>query len=276
VSPLPSAALRVYQPLDAFDQDEEDHWRRYVIEDRAPSHREGPERERRLALLALARGRLPGLDGSGSTDPGDAYVRYVGDLPHVCPWYLPLRSAEMAREVQRELPTLLVEALLPRAVTDMTGTSLSEWRAAHPRARPTILTAPWVVPVHWFVLFEPTERLLGPGRDVVFLTEMSRARRRAERALSVLHRTMPEGPATATVGNLARWLEDFHPRALVELDYSGLASRMSEKDLLSDTSVEDIATGLTALGAGDGQAAMAAYERVVDRWRSLRLGDGAN
>jgi hypothetical protein len=78
------------------------------------------------------------------------------------------------------------------------------------------------------------------------------------------------------VGNLARWLEEFHPRALVELDYSGLASRMSEKDLLSDTSVEDIASGLTALGAGDGQAAMAAYERVVDRWRSLRLGDGAN
>ncbi|MFL6075354.1 MAG: hypothetical protein ACJ73S_18345, partial [Mycobacteriales bacterium] len=186
MSPLPSAALRVYQPLDAFDQDEEDHWRRYVIEDRAPSRRDGPERERRLALAAIARGRLPGLEGSDGTDPGEAYVRYAGDIPHVCPWYLPLRSAETARDVQRELPTLLVEALLPRAVTDMTGTSLSEWRVAHPRARPTILTAPWVVPVHWFVLFEPTERLLGPGRDVVFLTEMSRARRRAERALSVL------------------------------------------------------------------------------------------
>lgn len=273
MSPLPSAVLRVYQPLDAFDQDERDHWERYLVEDRAPSRRDGLGRERLLALAALARGRLPGLDG---LDPGEAYVRYEGDIPHICPWYLPLRSAETVREVHRELPTLLAEALLPRAVTDMTGTSLSEWRAAHPRARPTIQTAPWVVPVHWFILFEPTERLLGPGRDVVFLTEMSRARRRAERALSVLARTMPEGPATATVGNLARWLEDFHPRALVELDYSSLAGRMSEKDLLSDTSVEDIASGLTALGAGDGQAAMAAYERVVDRWRSLRLGDGAN
>src|SRR5439155_12918691 len=117
----------------------------------------------------------------------------------------------------------------------------------------------WTVPLPWFALFEQEERRLvlgerhpagvAPGapaktgldRALVYLTAMSRARRRAARALHVVQRTLGEGPAVEALDEVARWLEEFHPHALVELDYGGLVHLLDDDALSADSSVGEIA-----------------------------------
>ena len=59
---VPSAYLRVFQPLDAFERDEQLHWERYLVEQRArapslaPALRRPPDRWGGSALLAPADG----------------------------------------------------------------------------------------------------------------------------------------------------------------------------------------------------------------------------
>ncbi len=81
---------------------------------------------------------------------------------------------------------------------------------------------------------------------------MSRARRRTARALAVLRRTVEDGDVAAGLEDLGRWLEEFHPRSLVELDYGGLVHLLDDTALAQDESARDVAAALAALGAGDG------------------------
>ena len=74
----------------------------------------------------------------------------------------------------------------------------------------------------------------------------------------------------ASVEDVARWLEEFHPRSIVELDYGGLVELLDDDALADDRSAEDVSVGLAALDAGDEEAAVAAYRRIVDRWRPIQ------
>ena len=40
---------------------------------------------------------------------------------------------------------------------------------------------------------------------------------------------------------MARWLEEFHPHSLVELDYGGLVHLMDDETLQADESVAELA-----------------------------------
>ena len=51
---------------------------------------------------------------------------------------------------------------------------------------------------------------------------MAQARRRVARALSVLRKAFDDGSVVFAVEATGRWLEEFHPRSVVELDYAGL------------------------------------------------------
>jgi hypothetical protein len=93
---------------------------------------------------------------------------------------------------------------------------------------------------------------------------MSRARRRTARALSVLRR-LEDGSAAAGVEDLGRWLEEFHPRSLVELDYGGLVHLLDDEALAEDASAADVAEALAALAQGDSERAGSAYARVTAR-----------
>jgi hypothetical protein len=154
------------------------------------------------------------------------------------------------------------------------------------------------VPLRWLTLFEPGERRLvlgprveryaavggapGPGRPadlsrcLVYVTAMSRARRRLARTLAVVRRMLEDGPIVAGIEDLGRWLEAFHPHSLVELDYGGLVHLVDDDALRDDQSVADIAESVAALGRGDAAGATAGYERVVSRWRSIASVESAN
>src|SRR3954453_23252870 len=122
------------------------------------------------------------------------------------------------------LPDELAEAFLPQAVLVAADMEHEAWVGAHPDVTTGIRSVTWSVPLPWFVLFEPEERRLvlgerrtaSPGapvqtgldRALVYLTAMSRARRRAARALHVVQRAFHEGPAVEALDEIGRWLEE--------------------------------------------------------------------
>jgi hypothetical protein len=96
------------------------------------------------------------------------------------------------------------------------------------------------------------------------------ARRRVARALRVLRRAVEDGAMTAAVEDLGRWLEEWHPRAQVELDYGGLVHLVDDDRLRADQSSADVAGAMTALAEGDTRSAARAYRRLAERWEAVQ------
>lgn len=270
-----AAYLRVYEPLTAFAPERERFWRRYVDEGRAVGLSDGPGRQRATVLEALGAGwsRLPDL-------PDEAYVMQgltgQTDVTLVCPWNLRVRVAEAALQARDGVPQVLADAFVPPVLVDLAQTVVEQTRAED-RMHEQVAT--WGVPLRWFVLVSPAERdlVLEPGRRVLrYRTEIGKARQRAHKGLRVLRRTLGDVPITDSLRETARWLESFHPGSVVELDYGGLTGLLSEDALRDDDSVELVATGLAGLEREDGDAATAAYEQLVQRWRAIQLMERSN
>ena len=266
--------LRVYEPLSAFDKQSQVYWRGYVHDGKAVTLAEGPGRQRTAVLEALGAhwSRLPDL-------PNDAYVLESDDSTLICPWNLRVRVAEAALEARDGVPSVLADAFVPPALAGVARAVVSDWNSgarmlSHGAPRQHEQISTWSVPLRWFVLVSNDERelVLEPGRRVLrFRTEISKARRRAHRALSVLRRSIGDVPISEAVEESARWLEEFHSRSVVELDYGGLADILPDDTLRDDDSPALVAAGLSALATGDADAATTAYEKLVERWRAIQL-----
>jgi hypothetical protein len=279
VPSLFASYLRVYEPLSAFDRDRQVFWRRYAREGRDLGLVEGPVRQRAAVLEALGAGwtRLPDL-------PDEAYVLQWGESLLVCPWNLRLRVAEAALNARDGVPSVLADAFVPPVLAGQARAIVEDWRNGAkvlergvPRVHEQIAT--WGVPLRWFVFVDLDEReYLDPPdhRALRYRTEISKARRRAHRAVSVLRKTLGDAPITEAVEEGTRWLEEFHPRSIVELDYGGLVNLLPERDLAQDDSPGLVAAGLSALSRGDADAATEAYERLVARWRAVQLLERCN
>jgi hypothetical protein len=279
VPSLFASYLRVYEPLTAFDRDRQVFWRRYAREGRALGPVEGPVRQRTAVLEALGAGwtRLPDL-------PDEAYVLEHGDSLLVCPWNLRLRVAEAALNARDGVPSVLADAFVPPVLAGQAKAIVEDWRSGAkvlehgvPRVHEQIAT--WGVPLRWFVFVDLEEReiSLADGRRTLrYRTEISKARRRAHRGVSVLRKSLGEAPITDAVEEGTRWLEEFHPRSIVELDYGGLVNLLPDDDLAADDSPGLVAAGLSALSRGDADSASDAYEKLVARWRAVQLLERCN
>ncbi|MDJ1134734.1 hypothetical protein [Streptomyces iconiensis] len=274
-----AAYLRVYEPLAAFPEPERSHWIAYAKQDRFPTAQD--EVRRALAdLLPVPPVVVPVRESA------EAFVAEVDGVTCVCPWRTRLRSwqaltalTQAAGDRELALPQPVLDAALPPVVRRQAAADYERWREHNPDARPWIRTALWHVPVRWFVLFADEEREFAKpesgqesGQQFVFRyrTPMVQARRRLARGLKVLREELEEGPLVDGLVDVGRWLEEFHPRSLVELDYGGLAHAIPEEKLAGDHSAADVAEGLAALREGDGDRAGEAYERLTDRWRAIR------
>lgn len=281
-----TAYLRVYEPLAAFDGEERRYWERYVRSGRAPSPAEGVAAERLAALRSLVAVPVRELP----TVEAHAFVAEVDGVHLVCPWSTRLRSLEALEAFRAELPDEVAEAFVPRALLDAADEELEQLREKQPDARRHVLSSPWQVPLRWFVLVDAQEKQVDlgsrsgsggapagvSGRRLVYRTAMSRARRRTAKALDVLRRSLDDGPVVQGVEQMGRWLEEFHPRSLVELDYGGLAHLLDDAELTQDESARDIAAALAALADGDASQAAAAYGRVTARSKALQAVESAN
>ncbi|MFD1662703.1 hypothetical protein ACFSL4_32175 [Streptomyces caeni] len=266
--------LRVYEPLAAFPEPERDHWARYARRPDRPSYQD--ELRRSLAdLLPTPPVPVPVHESS------DAFVTEVDAVLYVCPWRTRLRGWQALGELAEELPAPVLDAVLPPVVRRQAAQDYERWLAGNPDARPWIRTATWQVPLNWFVLVSDAERRYDKGSGEVppmlrYRTPMVQARRRTARALRTLRETIDEGPLIDGLVDVGRWLEEFHPRSLVELDYGGLVHVLPAAELDGDHSAADVAEGIEALRQGDGAAAGEAYGRLVERWRAVRDRRSAN
>ncbi|MET8453079.1 hypothetical protein [Streptomyces sp. NPDC005209] len=266
--------LRVYEPLAAFPESERGHWARYARRPEHPSYQD--ELRRSLAdLLPTPPVVVPVQESA------DAFVLDVDGVVCVCPWRTRLRGWQALGGLADELPPPVLDAVLPPVVRRQAGQDYERWLARNPDARPWIRTATWQVPLNWFVLVSDEEREYAKGSAeeaplLRYRTPMVQARRRVARALRTLRDSIDEGPLIDGLVDVGRWLEEFHPRSLVELDYGGLVHVVPADELEGDHSAADVAEGIDALRRGDGLAAGAAYGRLVDRWRTVRDRRSAN
>ncbi|QHC20291.1 hypothetical protein [Streptomyces sp. GS7] len=260
------AYLRVYEPLAAFPEPERSYWARYAKRDHTPTAVD--EQRRALAdLLPTPPVPVPVHESA------DAFVAVVNKVTCVCPWRTRLRGWQALEALEELLPTSVLDAALPPVVRRQAATDYERWRERNPDARPWIRAATWHVPVRWFVLFSDGEREYAEGEQGPLLryrTPMVQARRRVARGLRTLRDALEEGPLIDGLVDVGRWLEEFHPRSLVELDYGGLVHAVPEGQLAEDRSAAEVAEGLAALREGDGERAGAAYEKLSQRWRAVR------
>nr|WP_221462814.1 hypothetical protein [Streptomyces olivoverticillatus] len=270
-----AAYLRVYEPLGAFPEPERTHWARYARRGTLP----GVQDELRRSLADL----LPTPPVPVPVhESGDAFVAVVDGVVCICPWRTRLRGWLALEELARRFPAPVLDAVLPPVVRRQAEADYERWLERNPDARPWIKTHTWQVPLRWFVLFSDEEREYGksePGGEELVLryrTPMVQARRRVARGLRTLRDAIEEGPLIDGLVEVGRWLEEFHPRSLVELDYGGLVHMVPEAWLAEDHSAADTAEGLAALRAGDGVRAGEAYERLTERWRAVRDRQFAN
>jgi hypothetical protein len=307
VRPPYAAYLRVYEPLTAFPEPERSYWQGYAEDSRDPASEPQTaleEARRRLAdLIAVPPVAVP------ERESGDAFVHELDGVTYLCPWRTRLRSWIALEELQEALPAPLLDAVVPPVVRAAAEADWDRWRARHPDGRPWILTSTWNVPVSWFLLFDDGEREFLPaqpperpeaaeepdaaggsgaaGREpdagaavggarrpsapvLRYRTPMAQARRRFARGFRVLRENLDDGPLVEAVEEVGRWLEEFHPRSLVELDYGGLVHAVAEASLAEDHTARQVAAGVAALREGDAVLAARSYRAITERWRRIQ------
>ena len=263
------ASLRIYEPLSAFEPVDRIRWQN--IDASIDSKKE----EQALALRRLVFPEPPAVR------PDGAHVLDINGIRYVSPWSTATRSWAALDDFKESLPSSITPFFIPPSLEEVitTGVDLLEDRVPH------IITENWVIPPRWFSLYTPDERVRGEDSDGQFCfarTSMSKARERAERSHEIVLGAFGQGPVEQEIENMLDWLEMFHPESLVELDYGGLASYLDSAlreqgldGLNDDSSIEDVAHGLTGLAAADGAFAGQGYERLVTRWRAVQAFESA-
>jgi hypothetical protein len=284
---LPYAAyLRVYEPLAAFTPSERLSCAAYA---------EATDRPRRASALHAEHGeavrRLLGVPPTPAPaqESPNAYLRRVEEVLYVCPWQSRLRSWLAFSRFRGTTPVRLMERFVPIAVAERTADDFDRFkrRSDSTALRTNIRGSTWHIPTSWFIPFDGNERWLvldgdkqsegtTTTRNLIYVTSMAHARRRSARALQIIRRQVGEVSVTAEVEDVARWLEEFHPHSLVELDYGGIVNLMDDETLQADQSVAELAAALTGLENGEEELAFAMYQRVILRWRSIQLLESAN
>ncbi|MFD9943779.1 hypothetical protein ACFWYW_47455 [Nonomuraea sp. NPDC059023] len=287
---LPYAAyLRVYEPLTAFSESERKVWAEYA---------ESRDRPRRANALQAEHGesvrRLLGMppNPAPAQESPNAYLRRVEDRLYVCPWQTRLRSWLAFSRLRGTVPVKMMDRLVPKTIAEQTADDFDRFKRTGGSSvlRTHIRTTTWHVPPAWFIPFDGNERwlVLGStppkgqdlttttGRNLIYVTSMAQARRRSAKALQVLRKHLGDVAAGLDVEDVARWLEEFHPHSLVELDYGGLVHLMDDDALQADQSVAELSAALTGLDTGQEELAFAMYQRVILRWKSMQLLESAN
>ncbi|MFJ4314352.1 hypothetical protein ACIP46_03570 [Streptomyces lavendulae] len=255
--------LRVYEPLAAFPEPERTHWADYARRGTAPTAQD----ELRRSLSDLVRVPVVGVPAHESAD---AFTTELGGSLLVCPWRTRLRGWLALRELAESFPPPVLDAVLPAGTRRRAAEEYEAWRERNPDARPWIRTGVWQVPLRWFVLVADEEREYVPGERLRYRTPMVQARRRLARGLRTLRQAEGYGPLAEGLVEVGSWLEEFHPRSMVELDYGGLLHALPADALAGDRSARDLAEGTAALRAGDLDGASQVYGELALRWRKVR------
>lgn len=268
---VPSSYLRIYEPLDSFSPKEQERWRAYISAGaRLPStisYRDIVFEENKQT------GMLHPLVAE------HAFVRRVNGVYYVCPWRVKLRMLVGLLAFRNNLPDGTAEAFVPENQAERVIAELEKLRQDDPEMRANIASAPWHVPLRWFVPFDDSEKLVTVETEktrVRYETDLVTARDRVERALNILRGSgMPEGVIGA-VAELNEWVREFPTESIIELDYGSVADLFSEEALELDRSAGEVWASLEALEVGDLEEATRLYSRLVEWWGRVQALESAN
>ena len=268
---VPAATLKVFEPLNGFDNDERAYWESYAAGDREPPPR------------TLLLDRENGLNGATATlvaerEHGDVVERR--GVVFVCPHRTKLRLLASILAFRRSIPAEVVRAFMPEDEVERAAEGIESLRSAHPDWRNHILESSWEVPLHWFAAFDDAERQLIRNPDgslgMRYETILRAARERCARALEIVRDSLPNPSVVAPLAGLNRWLDDFDDVGLLVLDYAGVAGLIPADLLEEDRTCRDIWAAVRALSEGDGDRATAYYMVAVERWSGVRRRESWN
>lgn len=262
------ASLRVYEPLEAFPSSAREQWSARGIDHPVPG--EVGALERAVAVPAVL---VPERERT------EVLLAPVGGELLVCPVRVQARSLLALDDLRRDLPAPVLELLVtPAALAAADKVAAAARRAGTLAAGVHVRSSTWQVPIAWFALVEDDEREIEDRdgrRSLRYRTPVAQARRRIEAALDVLEASVLT-PVVPDLHDLAQWLDGFHPRGMVELDYGGLTGLLSAEELAADHSATDVREGIDALRSGHLDQAGACYLRLVTRWRALAAREHAS
>ena len=185
-------------------------------------------------------------------------------------WRATLAIDELRQSVQ---PELLSAFLSPEAVAVALAAARRRAGQSARGRHPHILNCPWHVPLPWLVLFSADGR---QDRPLCFRAPMADARRDLARALAIVRRTPTDFLPAARLEDVGRWLEEFHARSVVELDYGGLLPIVSVDEAGTGNSVALTRAALTAIRDGDVEQGIVGLTAIRDRWAEVRAFERAN
>ncbi|HEX3787584.1 MAG TPA: hypothetical protein VHW44_06970 [Pseudonocardiaceae bacterium] len=207
----------------------------------------------------------------------------VGEGPLVCPLDLRPRAAAALVGFLATSDAVLSEATLagPGRTVDAARNHAAEVMSQLAGGSVHVISSTWTVPLPWFALVEPAERQLVLGsadgrREVFWRSPMADVRRRTARAHAVVKDTIGEDGPAGILRDTGRWLENFHPHSVVELDYGGLVQLLDEDELRADTSAQDVHAIVDAMAAGKVEEVGVLYERLSEFWGGLAARERAN
>ena len=295
-----AAYLRIYEPLDVLPSGRvmvRSQPRERIGEGEALSARDFANREHAAALRAASAlpprpvGDLDLVMPDAGSDAGSPVLLLTpepGDgVARGCPADLTWRTQLALRALCTQFQPAVLHALLPAHVFVEASDRVVDRRGTAPHV-PHVRSSTWHIPLVWFALFHPAGRLpeqesqqdsqpaeearqgaalRSTARSIRYLASMSDARRALARTLAAVRRTPTGLLPGADLEDLGRWLEEFHARSIVELDYAGLAELLGGD---GDDSVAAVTAGVAALRPESFDDAVAGLVAVRDRWTAVR------
>jgi hypothetical protein len=287
-----SSALRIYEPLEAFPEAQQQ-----------PLKAAGAGQASRAAVenaeLLASLGRITRSDGDpfptgrtdlvrvvpatakqasagaahGTAESGSAGAGAAGagsDRLLYCPSQLVLRAGLAANALMEGIHGPLAQLLIPEEQRDKHQERIDEVRAQDGVSRVHTRASTWGIPFSWFCLFQesdPTDVVESEGHIVTVRIRagIGTALERVSYAVAHLAIAAPDLDMLEDLTQLAEWLELFHPDSVVELDYGAVADKV-----YPDDSPLDVRLGIECLAEGDMTGAAAAYRRLASRWVPIR------
>lgn len=279
-----SSTLRVYEPLDAFPEDQQAALK--AAGKRAASRAAVENAE---LLASLGRITRPGGDPfpTGRTDlvritraPGVPVENGAKDAADTeksdgaallyCPSQLVLRAGLAANALMEGIHGPLAELLIPEEQRDRHQERIDLVNAREGATRVHTRASTWGIPFSWFSLFQESDHqdVVESGGRIVTVRVWARIGEALERvryAVANLALAAPDLDMLDDMTQLTEWLEHFHPGSVVELDYGAVADKV-----YPDDSPMDVRLGIECLAEGDMTGAAAAYRRLASRWIPIR------
>jgi hypothetical protein len=299
-----SSTLRVYEPLDAFPEDQ-----REAIQAAGARTASRAAVENAELLASLGRITRPGgdpfptgrtdlvrvttaprapadgaqadgaptdgaptaeaPDGVGSGSDAGAGSGFEPVLLY-CPSQLVLRAGLAANALMEGIHGPLAEMLIPEEQRDKHQERIDMVKARDGSIRVHTRASTWGIPFSWFSLFMENDRkdVVESGGRILTVrvwTTITEAMERARYAVANLALAAPDLDMLDDLAQLTEWLEQFHVASMVELDYGAVADKV-----YPDESPMDIRLGIECLAEGDMTGAAAAYRRLASRWIPIR------